>query len=173
MSNQIWKADKAHSEAGFTISHLGIADMTGFFKDFDVKIETPTEDFSNAVIQATIEIGSLDTRIHDRDHHLLAKDFFDAEQFPKATIISKKIINNGHGNFTLEGDVTVKDITKVISMDLFFHGKAENPMSQKTTAGFSLTGSVNRKDFGIGMDVPNLLLSEMVAIQFNGEFVVS
>ncbi|MNR32147.1 hypothetical protein D3C85_1497070 [compost metagenome] len=54
-------------------------------------------------------------------------------------------------------------------MDLFYHGKAENPMSQKTTAGFSLSGSVNRKDFSIGSEIPNLLLSEMVAIQFNGD----
>lgn len=172
MSNQTWKADKAHSEAGFTISHLGIAEMSGFFKDFEIKIETKTEDFSDATIEATILTDSLDTRIHDRDHHLKGADFFNVEQFPKATIISKKIINIGHGNYSLEADVTIKNITKTISMDLFYHGKAENPMSQKTTAGFSLSGSVNRKDFSIGSEIPNLMLSEMVAIQFNGEFIV-
>ena len=79
---------------------------------------------------------------------------------------------DSHGNYSLEADVTIKNITKTISMDLFYHGKAENPMSQKTTAGFSLSGSVNRKDFSIGPEIPNLLLSEMVAIQFNGEFIV-
>jgi polyisoprenoid-binding protein YceI len=172
MSNQTWKVDKAHSEAGFTISHLGIAEMSGFFKDFDIKIETQTEDFRDAAFEATILTDSLDTRIHDRDHHLKAADFFNVEQFPNAMIISREIINNGHGIYAVQADVTIKDKTKMIAMELFYHGKAENPMSKKTTAGFSLSATINRKDFGIGPEIPNLLLSDLVTIQFNGEFIL-
>ncbi len=171
MSNQVWIADPAHSQAGFTISHLGIAEMSGFFKDFDIKIQSKKEDFSDAQIDATIHINSLDTRIEDRDHHLKAADFFDVAKFRSAVIIGKKLKNIGLGNYSLEADVTIKGITRTTSFELFYHGKAENPISKKTTAGFSLAGTINRKDFGIGMEVPNLVLSDLVSIEFNGEFV--
>lgn len=145
--------------------------MSGFFKGFDVNIESEQEDFSDAAIEATIQINCLDTRIRDRDNHLKAVDFFDVERFPDATITGKKLINIGNGAYILEADVTIKGITKTVTFDLFYHGKAENPISRKTTAGFSLAGSVNRKDFNIDMKVPNLVLSDLVALEFNGEFV--
>nr|WP_294929933.1 YceI family protein [uncultured Flavobacterium sp.] len=171
MNNHVWRADSAHSQAGFTISHLGITQMSGFFKDFDITIQSDKEDFRDAQIKATIQINSLDTRIEERDHHLKAADFFDVTQFPIATIIGKRLINLGHGNHSLEAVVTIKGITKTASFELFYNGKAKNPMSQKTTAGFGLAGTLNRKDFGIGMEVPNILLGDLVSIEFNGEFV--
>jgi polyisoprenoid-binding protein YceI len=170
-TSNLWKADMVHSEAGFTITHLGISVMSGFFKNFDISLHSEDEDFSNASIEAFIKIDSLDTRVADRDHHLKGKDFFDSEQYPIASIQGKELKKSTGNTYRLESEVTIKGITKPATFELTFHGKTVNPMSQKQTAGFQLSGKLNRKDFGVASKIPGIVLSDEVAIHFNGEFV--
>lgn len=172
-TNNTWKADQMHSEAGFTISHLGISKMSGFFKNFDISIQSEKEDFSDASVEATIHIGSLDTRVADRDHHLKESDFFDTENFPIAIVKGKVVSRINENSYVLEADVTIKGITKKANLDFNFRGEAFNQMSQKQTAGFYLSGNLNRKDFGIASNIPGIVLSENVNLKFDGEFVKS
>lgn len=167
----IWKVDNPHSELRFSITHMGISDISGTFNDFTASISTNKEDFSDAVIEATINVASLNTRVEFRDNHLKGPDFFDAEKFPTITFKSTAIKSAGKDKYKLTGDLTAKDITKKVELDLVYRGMVENPQTKKQTAGFKLTGTINRLDFGIGTGFPAPLLSNEVQININTELL--
>jgi len=166
----LWKSDKGHSELGFSITHLGISDVSGTFNEFEATISSSKEDFSDAVVEATINVGSISTRIGDRDAHLKGPDFFDVEKYPEITFKSTSIKSVGDGKYKLTGDLTAKGITKTVEMDLNYRGTVENPMTKKPTAGFKLSGTIKRSDHGIGSGFPAPLLSDEVEIMVNAEF---
>lgn len=169
-TQNIWKLDVPHSELGFSITHLGISDISGTFNDFEATVNSNKEDFSDAVVEAVINVASIHTRIEDRDQHLRSDDFFDAEAYPHITFKSTEIKNVGGGNYKLAGDLTVKGITKKVEMDLTHRGTIENPQSKKPTAGFQLSGVIKRSDFDIGTKFPAPMLSDEVKITVNAEF---
>lgn len=166
----IWNSDPAHSEVGFSITHLGISDVSGTFNDFKATINSKKEDFSDAVVEATINVASIDTRIEARDKHLTSADFFEAEKYRTITFKSTEIKKAAKDKYKLTGDLTAKGITKTVTLDLVYRGIAENPAAKKSMAGFKLTGKIKRTDFGIGSDFPSALLSDDVAITINTEF---
>lgn len=165
-----WKSDKAHSRLGFTITHLGISDVTGSFKNFDVTVNATKADFSDATFELTADVNSIDTDIEMRDNHLKSPDFFDAAKYPTLTFKSREIKNAGKNKFKLTGDLTLHGVTKPVTMDVLYRGTIENPMSKKPTAGFQLTGKIRRSDFGIGAGFPAPMLSDEVTIKADGEF---
>ena len=165
-----WKSDKAHSRLGFSITHLGIADISGSFKNFDVTVNASKEDFSDATFELTAEVGSINTDIEMRDNHLKTADFFDAEKYPTMTFKSTSLKSAGKNKFKLTGDLTLHGVTKPVTMDLLYRGTVENPMSKTPTAGFQLTGTLKRSDFGIGEKFPAPMLSDEVQIKADGEF---
>lgn len=165
-----WKNDKPHSQLGFTVTHLGINDVSGTFNDFDVNVVSSKPDFSDAVVELDAKVASIDTRVDARNTHLKSADFFDAEKYPTLTFKStslKKVANN---QFKLTGDLTMHGITKPVTMDLTYKGAVENPMSKKQTAGFQLTGTLKRSDFHIGDKFPSPMISDEVRIKADGEF---
>lgn len=166
----VWKNDPPHSQLGFTISHLGIADVSGTFNDFEVTVKSSKPDFSDASFAMEAKIESIDTRIADRDHHLKTADFFDAEKYPTLSFISTGIKSTGKNKYKLTGRLTLHGVTRSETLDLLYRGTAENPMNKKQTAGFQVTGIIKRSSYGIGEKFPAPMLSDEVRIKADGEF---
>ncbi|VEG57255.1 YceI protein [Mycolicibacterium aurum] len=145
-----WAIDPVHSSVAFSVRHLMVSKVRGVFDTFSGAI-TVAEDGTPSV-SAEIAVDSIDTRNEQRDAHLKAADFFDAEKFPVATFVSTGVRADGD-RYVLDGDFTLKGITKPISLDLEFNGV--NPgMGHGEVAGFEASVVLNRKDFGIDIDMP-------------------
>lgn len=167
-----WKADPNHSKLTFSITHLGIADVAGLFNSFETTATATKPDFSDAVFELKANAGSINTQIEARDNHLKSADFFDVATYPELTFKSTGIKKAaGKDHFTLTGNLTIHGVTKPVTMNLWYRGTTVNPMSKATLAGFQLTGTINRTQFGIGPKFPAPMLSNEVAIKADGEFI--
>lgn len=168
---QTWKQDKTHAKIGFSITHLMVSDVQGAFKNFDVTVTASKEDLSDAVFEVTADVSSIDTGVEGRDNDLRSDKYFDAAQFPKITFKStsfKKIEGN---KYALAGNLTIKGITKPITLEVTMKGPTPHPFNKKLIAGLKISGTINRLDFGIGSATPSMVLSEEVIIDVNGELV--
>lgn len=146
-----WKIDPAHSEIQFKVKHLMITTVTGYFRKFDLIVETENEDFNTASrIEFTADINSIDTNNEQRDTHLKSDDFFNAEKFNQLKFIGRKYEASGD-RAKLHGDLTIRDVTKSITVDVEFGGIVVDPYGQ-TKAGFTVEGKINRKDFNLMWD---------------------
>ena len=166
-----WKNDKPHSQLGFTVTHLGVSDVSGTFNDFDVTVISSKPDFSDAVFELKANVASIDTRIDARDNHLKSADFFDAAKYPVLTFKSTSLAKKKKNMYKIIGDLTMHGVTKQVTMDLTYRGMTEDPMSKAKIIGFQLTGSINRSDFNIGAGFPPPLISDEVLIKADGEFL--
>ena len=143
-----WKIDPAHSEIQFKVKHLMITTVTGYFRTFDLEVETQTEDFNSATrIEFTADINSIDTNNAQRDTHLKSADFFDAENHGQLRFIGKKYEADGD-EAKLYGDLTIRGITKPVTLKVDFGGIVVDPYGQ-TKAGFTVNGKISRKEFGL------------------------
>ena len=169
--NNVWTNDDAHSQVSFTVKHLGISDVSGTFNDFDVKITAVKPDYSDAVVEFTAKVASIDTRVDARDNHLKSADFFDVAKYPELSFKSTSIKPAGKNKYKLNGDLTLHGITKPITVDMEYKGSVENAMNKKQTAGFQVTGVIKRSDFNLGNGFPAPMISDEVRIKADGEFV--
>lgn len=167
----VWKSDDPHSQLGFTVKHLGIADVSGTFNDFDVTVTSNKADFSDAVVELTANVASIDTRVEQRDNHLKSADFFDVKKYPTMHFKSTSLKEKGKNKYKLTGDLTLHGVTKQVTMDLEYFGTVDNPMSKKPTAGFQLAGIIKRSDFAVGNGFPPPMISDEVRIKADGEFL--
>jgi len=167
---QTWSIDKAHSRIGFGITHLMINEIDGDFKSFDGKITASKADFSDAVIEFSAETNSINTDIEPRDKHLKSPDFFDAEKNPKISFKSTSFKKEKGKEYKLAGELTMHGVTKPVTLTAVLVDTTTHPMSKKEMAGFRITGSVKRSEFGIGASMPDAMLSENVNITANTEF---
>jgi polyisoprenoid-binding protein YceI len=143
-----WKIDPAHSEIQFKVKHLMITTVTGYFRKFDLEVETENEDFNTASrIEFTADIDSIDTNNEQRDTHLKSSDFFNAEEYGQLRFVGKKYESDGD-EAKLHGDLTVRGVTKPITVKVEFGGIVVDPYGQ-TKAGFTVTGKISRKEFGL------------------------
>ena len=140
-----WKIDPAHSEIRFNVRHLMITTVTGYFKKFDAVVETETDDFSTArKIEFTAEIDSITTNNEQRDTHLKSADFFHGEEHPKLRFVGTNYESTGD-KAKLDGELTIRGETKPIRLNVELNGIVVDPYGQ-TTAGFSITGKISRKE---------------------------
>ncbi|QZS54454.1 YceI family protein [Rhodococcus opacus] len=145
-----WAIDTVHSTVGFAVRHLMVSKVRGTFNDFTGAI-TVAED-GTAAITAEIQVASIDTKNTDRDAHIKSADFFDAEQYPTATFTSTAVRTKGD-DYVVEGEFTLHGVTRPVELALEFNGV--NPgMGNGPVAGFEATTVLNRKDFGITIDMP-------------------
>ena len=165
----VWTLDKNHAKLGFTITHLMVSEVDGAFRTFDAKITAPGDDFTDAVVEMTADVASIDTDNENRDKHLKSPDFFDAEKFPKITFKSKTFKKVKDNTYKVSGDLTMHGVTKTVEFDAICR-MGKNPQNQKDIAGFKLTGVLNRKDFGISTSSSNSMLSDEVTLTANAEF---
>lgn len=167
MAEKKWVADPTHSEIQFKVKHLMITTVTGYFKQFSASASSQDNDFTNAKITFEAKTASIDTNNQDRDNHLRSGDFFDAEKFPVLKFESTSMEKTGEGNFKLNGQMTIKDVTKPVSLDVEFGGVMKDPWGNEK-AGFSLSGKINRKDWGLNwnatLESGGILVSDDVRI---------
>lgn len=142
-NNTNWTIDNTHSEIAFKVKHMMISTVTGHFEDFKATAKTNGDDFKGAELEFRAETASINTKNNDRDTHLKSDDFFNAEKFPEMKFISKSFDGN-----KLVGDLTIREVTKEITLDVDFNGIAVDPYGQ-TKAGFEIRGEVSRKDFNL------------------------
>ena len=141
-----WAIDPSHTEVQFKVKHLVISTVTGTFKEFSGEVFTENEDFDGADVNFTIKVASIDTNSADRDAHLKSDDFFSAETYPNITFSG--VLKNDGGNYQLAGDLTIRDVTRQVTLDVEYNGTVKDPWGN-TKAGFELVGKLNRKDFGL------------------------
>ena len=146
-----WTIDRSHSEVGFTVRHLMVSKVRGRFTRFDGTIEVG-EDHLASSVTASIDVSSIDTNDEGRDAHLRSADFFEVETYPTMTFTSTAVRPKGSG-YVVEGDLTLHGVTKAVALDLEFEGVATDPWGG-TRAGFSATGEINRRDFGVDISMP-------------------
>lgn len=159
--------DKSHANLSFSYNHLGFSTTEGRFGEWDGKLVIDQENPSNSSIQFVIDVASLDTFFPDRDKHFLSADFFDVGKFPKATFKSTKVEKVGDNTLKVTGDLTIKDITKPVTLDVDVTALGEHPMAKKPAAGFAVTATVKRSDYGMDMYVP--YVGDDVTVTFHGE----
>ncbi len=140
-----WTIDKAHSKIGFNVIHMAVSEVEGKFNDFDGTIISKSDDFNGAEISFTAKTSSIDTDNERRDTHLKSPDFFEAEKHPEIAF-KGTLVKNG-GKYKLVGDFTMKGVTKKVEFDVTYGGSINTDRGSK--AGFKLTGSVNRQDYGL------------------------
>lgn len=144
----LWKLDPTHSEVQFKVKHLMITTVTGYFKKFDLEVETETEDFATAKrIEFTADIDSIDTNSEQRDTHLKSADFFNADEHAQLKFIGNHYDQTSDA-VKLHGDLTIRGITKPVTVNVEFGGIVVDPYGQ-TKAGFTVSGKISRKEFGL------------------------
>ncbi|HKK44121.1 MAG TPA: YceI family protein [Balneolaceae bacterium] len=172
----LWKIDPTHSEIRFKVKHLVISTVTGNFKSFEGQIEADGEDFENASAYFEADIDSISTNNEDRDNHLKSDDFFNAEKYPQLTFESsafEKVVDN---KFKVTGNLTIRDITKEVELDVI-HGGTVDDAYGNTKAGFEITGTINRKEFGLTWnavtEAGNVVVADDIKLQLNVQLVQS
>ena len=142
-----WSLDPTHTKIQFSARHMVITQVTGQFKKYDLNVKA-SDEFLDAEVELDVDINSIDTGNPDRDNHLKSADFFEAEKYPKMVFKSSEVEKIGDTEYKLKGDLTIKDVTKPIELDVEFGGKIKDPWG-KERAGFTVTGKVNRFDYGL------------------------
>ena len=170
-SQTTWNADKAHTRVRFTATHMLIAEVSGEFREFEGKIVTKNEDFSDAEVTFTAAVSSIDTDNQGRDKDLKSDNFFNAEEFPELKV-SGKISKEGD-KYYLVGEMTIRDVTKPIKFDLKYNGQMNSRRGMK--AGFKITGTVNRFEYGMKfnrlVETGGMIVSEDIEISVTSEMV--
>lgn len=169
-----YKIDADHSDIMFKVKHLMISTATGYFKKFDATVETTGDDFANAKVYFEADTDSIDTKNAQRDAHLRSDDFFNAEKFPKLVFRSTSIEKDGDEEYKLKGDLTIRDITRPVTLDVEYNGSTKDPWGFER-AGFEVTGKINRKDFDLKWsavtEAGGLVVDDIVKLQMNVELV--
>jgi polyisoprenoid-binding protein YceI len=143
-----WSIDKPHTAVRFAVSHMVVAETEGTFKVFDGSVEHSKADWSDAKINFSIDVNSINTDNDYRDKHLKGDDFFNAEKYPAITFKSTSFKPLGNNKYELNGNLTIRDVTKPIKFAVSFGGLSAN----KEKAGFKATGSINRFDYNLKWD---------------------
>jgi polyisoprenoid-binding protein YceI len=165
-----WTMDKGHSQLNFSVTHLTISTISGAFRTVSATLTTSKDDYSDASVELTAETGSVSTGVDMRDNHLKTADFFDAATYPTLTFKSVSFKNVSGNNYQVTGNLTFHGVTKLVTLNAVLNGTVENPMSHKTTAGWHISGTIKRSDFGIGNKFPEAVVSDNVTLDANTEF---
>lgn len=168
-----WVIDPTHSSVQFDVSHLAVSSVTGSFTSYAGTLTAKKNDFEGARINATIEVASITTNNMERDKHLKEDDFFNAEKYPEIKFESTSFKKVSGNNYTIEGNLTIRDITKPVTLDAEFGGIVS--INNKKKAGFTATGTIDRFEYGLKwddvLDNGGLIVGEKVDIILKMELV--
>ncbi|MHB1921182.1 MAG: YceI family protein [Chitinophagaceae bacterium] len=174
MAKTNWVLDPTHSEIQFKVKHMLISNVSGNFSKFDASIVSEREDFEGAQINFSAEIDSISTGQQQRDGHLKSEDFFHSSQFPKLTFISTSFKKVDQEVYVLQGNLSLRDQTHPIELAVEYGGTILDPYGN-SRAGFSLTGKISRKDFGLTwnalLESGGAVVADEVKIFANMEFI--
>ena len=167
-----WTLDKGHSNVKFTVTHMVVSEVDGSFRTFDGTIEGTKPDFSDAVITFTVDVASVDTDNENRDKHLKSNDFFNAEQFPQMKFVSTSFKPAADNKYKLEGNLTIRDITKPVIFDVTYGGSINTQRGAKI--GFKANAIIDRFDYNLKWDrateAGSLVVAKEVVIKINAQF---
>lgn len=170
-----WQIDNSHTHVGFSVKHMMIATVRGEFKQYSGTLELDTSDLTRSRISGDIEVASLDTREANRDQHLRSADFFDAEQFPRISFVSRRIERLDEENYRVIGDLTIRGITREVSLEAEYSGIHKDPWGA-TRTGFMVRGAIDRKEFGLtwnaALETGGVLVGEKVKLELDIEAVL-
>ena len=147
-----WSIDKSHTNVMFSVRHMMITKVRGSFEKVDGTVELDEQHPENTRVEINVETASLNTRDAQRDTHLRSPDFFNTEKYPLMTFKSKRVDVLDKEHAKLVGDLTIRDVTREITLDVEYNGMLKNPWG-KTSAGFAATSRLNRKDWGLTWNV--------------------
>jgi len=168
-----WDIDPVHSEVGFSARHMMVSKVRGRFNTFSGKIVTGKDPLASSVT-AEIELASIITGNEQRDEHIRSADFFEVEKYPTMTYRSTGVRQHGDG-YVLDGELTLKGVTKSVPLKLELNGFGPDPYGG-TRPGFTATGEINRRDFGVNFSAPmetgGVVVSDKIGIQLEIEAVL-
>jgi len=147
-----WNIDSAHSSAEFAVKHMMISTVKGHFSTISGSFDFEEANPHNASVEASIEVASINTRDEKRDGHLSSPDFLDVANYPNITFKSTQVEKTGDNEFKVTGDLTIRDVTKPVVLEVEYNGQSKSPWGT-SVAGFSAKTSINRKDFGLSWNV--------------------
>lgn len=169
-----WQIDPAHSQIQFSVRHMMISNVRGRFENFTGAIEFEEKDPTRSLVEVQIETASINTRETQRDSHLKSPDFLNVEKYPYLSFKSKRIekIDDSHGRVI--GDLTIRDVTKEVALDVEYAGQAKSPWGT-VSAGFSANAKINRKDWGLTynqvLETGGVMVGDVVNITIDLEIV--
>ena len=143
-----YKIDASHSEITFKVKHMMITNVSGNFNKFDASMEAAAADFTDAVINFEAETNSINTNNEQRDGHLKSDDFFASEKYPTLSFKSSALKLVSGDDYILNGDLTIRDVTKAVEFKVEYGGTATDPYGQ-IKSGFEINGKISRKEFGL------------------------
>ena len=170
-----WTVDPMHTQVEFSAKHMGIMTVRGAFTGLSTAIDFNEDDFTASSVEATIDARTLSTHDDQRDAHLKSPDFLDVEQFPTIAFKSARIERAAHDQYTMTGDLTIREVTRPVSLEVVYSGQARDPMGNMH-AGFSAYTTINRKDWGLNwnmaLETGGLLVGDQIKIALEIEAVL-
>ncbi|NGM61816.1 YceI family protein [Sphingobacterium sp. SGG-5] len=171
-----WNLDTAHSEVEFKVRHMMISTVKGLFGNFQVNLSSASEDIAQSTVEVSIDAASIDTKSEQRDQHLKSGDFFDVETYPNINFRSTSIEKTSDDEYRVTGDLTIKDVTKPVTFDAELGGVAKDPWGN-AKVGYTVTGKINREDFGLtwnaALETGGVMVSNEVKFSADVQFVKS
>jgi len=169
-----WNIDPSHSSIRFAVDHMVISEVEGIFSKYEGTVIATKADFSDAKINFTVDVNSVNTDNEKRDEHLRGADFFETEKYPKMTFVSTSVVKTGTGKYNLKGKLSLHGVTKEITLAMTYGGTTKDPWGN-TKAGLKVTGVINRTDFGLKynsvLEAGSLMIGEEVTITAKVELV--
>ena len=169
-----WVLDPAHSEIGFKVKHMMFTNVSGTIAQFDASSIATEDSFENASFSFVGKTDSITTGSADRDTHLLSPDFFDVAQYPEVSFQSNSFVKINEGEYELKGDLTLHGVTKPVNLSVEYGGLIKDPWGN-TKAGFSITGKINRKDWGLNwnsaLEAGGVLVGEDIKLAVELQFI--
>lgn len=167
-----WQVDKSHTHINFIARHMMISKVRGEFTDYDIDVNFDETNLTATTVNVAIKADSINTRDAQRDAHLKSPDFLNADEYPVITFKSKKVEQDSPNSGRLIGDLTIRDVTKEVALDVEYSGVVNGPWGG-SSAGFSAKTTINRKDWGltwnVALETGGLLVSEQVTIEIELE----
>lgn len=169
-----WKIDNAHSHVQFAVRHMMISTVRGEFENFEGSVDFDQDQPENSKLDIKIDAASINTREKDRDNHLRSADFFNAEEYPTLHFVSKRVEPTAEDKGRVIGDLTIRGVTREVVLDVTFHGIAKSPWGA-TSAGFSASTKINRKDWGLtwnqALETGGVLVGDDIKIDIEVELI--
>jgi polyisoprenoid-binding protein YceI len=174
MTTNNWNLDTVHSGINFSVRHMVVSKVRGRFTKFSGSVALDEGDLTRSTVEATIDATSIDTGTAQRDDHLRSPDFFDVEHFPQIRFRSTRIEKLGGDRYRLAGELTIRDVTRPVELDAEYGGRGKDPWGNERI-GFTVKGSLDRKDFGLHwnqvLETGGVLVSDRVEIELEVQAV--
>lgn len=168
-----WVTDPAHTRIEFVARHMMLSKVRGEFQDFSVNLELDEAHPETAAVEARIKTASINTRDAQRDGHLRSPDFFKADEYPEMVFKSTRIARTGETAAQLHGDLTIRNVTRPVVLDVAYLGASKSPWGT-TNAGFEVSAKINREDWGltwnVALETGGWLVGKEITINIEAEF---